>query len=328
VRESHFTSFLYQVFDKLRDQPDGEKLLKKINCIAGDITQPNLNLSNDDEKTLQDSVDIIFHMAANVRFDQSLKTAVLFNTGGTKNLLDVACTLKKLTAFIHVSTSYCHCNEVRLEEKLYKAPHDPRKILDMVSWMDETMLESLTPKLLKSSPNTYAYTKCLTEQLVSEYASRLPLVIARPSIVTAAWKEPMPGWVDNLNGPTGMLVGAGKGVIRSMHCDHTLEANIEPVDCATNALIAIGWKVVTSPATKDVRVFHVTANNDNTISWGSALDIGRKHFYDNPFSVCLWYPRGGFKSNYFYHMLAVFFLHVIPAYLVDFLMVMTGNKPL
>jgi fatty acyl-CoA reductase len=68
----------------LRDQPDGEKLLKKINCIAGDITQPNLNLSNDDEKTLQDSVDIIFHMAANVRFDQSLKTAVLFNTGEPK----------------------------------------------------------------------------------------------------------------------------------------------------------------------------------------------------------------------------------------------------
>lgn len=31
----------------------------------------------------------------------------------------------------------------------------------------------------------------------------LPLAIVRPSIVTAAKQEPIPGWVDNLNGPTG-----------------------------------------------------------------------------------------------------------------------------
>jgi hypothetical protein len=30
-------------------------------------------------------------------------------------------------------------------------------------------------------------------------------------LVTASFKEPMPGWVDNLNGPTGLMVGAGKG---------------------------------------------------------------------------------------------------------------------
>ncbi|RZC41503.1 fatty acyl-CoA reductase 1 [Asbolus verrucosus] len=315
------------VFDKLHDQPHGEKLLNKLYCIAGDITQHNLNLSNDDEKTLQDNVDVVFHMAANVRFDQPLKSAVLLNTGGTKNLLDLACSFKKLTAFVHVSTSYCHCNEVKLEEKLYKAPHDPRKILDLVSWMEEDALKSLTPKLLKASPNTYAYTKCLTEQLVSEYSVKLPLVITRPSIVTAAWKEPIPGWVDNLNGPTGLLVGAGKGVIRSMHCDPRLEANIVPVDSAINSLITIGWKVGASPKSDDVKVYHITSNNDNTISWGEALEVGRKHFYDNPFSVCLWYPGGSIKSSYVAHVIAVFFLHTIPAYLVDFLMVLTGNKP-
>lgn len=31
--------------------------------------------------------------------------------------------------------------------------------------------------------------------------------------------EPVPGWVDSLNGPIGILVGAGKGVIRSMLCN-------------------------------------------------------------------------------------------------------------
>lgn len=31
-------------------------------------------------------------------------------------------------------------------------------------------------------PNTYAYTKALTEDLVYSYAGRIPLVITRPSI--------------------------------------------------------------------------------------------------------------------------------------------------
>ena len=31
----------------------------------------------------------------------------------------------------------------------------------------------------------------------------IPLAIVRPSTVTAALKEPMPGWIDNINGPTG-----------------------------------------------------------------------------------------------------------------------------
>lgn len=316
------------MFDKLRDQPNGEKLMSKICCIAGDITLDKLNLSNDDERELQHNVDIIFHMAANVRFDQPLKSAVLLNTGGTKHLLDLACSFKKLAAFVHVSTSYCHCDEVVLEEKLYKAPHNPRKILEMVSWMDDDLLKTVTPKLLKNAPNTYAYTKCLTEQLIAEYARKLPLVITRPSIVTAAWKEPIPGWVDNLNGPTGILVGAGKGVIRSMHCDAELDADLVPVDVSINSLLMIGWKIATSPKTNDVKVYHITANRDNSITWGEALECGRKHFYENPFSICLWYPGGSIKSNYFHHVIAVFFLHIIPAYLVDFLMILTGNKPL
>lgn len=97
--------------------------------------------------------------------------------------------------------------------------------------------------MLKGLPNTYAYSKALTEDLVNSYAGRLPIVITRPSIgmcvtlsvfnvptqnpckfiatifssiilfrlVTAAWKEPYPGWVEGMNGPTGLIVGAARG---------------------------------------------------------------------------------------------------------------------
>ena len=46
----------------------------------------------------------------------------------------------------------------------------------------------------------------------------LPIVIIRPSIVVAAWKEPLPGWLENLNGPTGTIAGAEKGVLRTIYC--------------------------------------------------------------------------------------------------------------
>lgn len=62
--------------------------------------------------------------------------------------------------------------------------------------------------------------------------------------VTPAWAEPLPGWVDNLNGPVGLMVGAGKGVIRSMHCNASYHAEVIPVDLAINALIAIAHRTV------------------------------------------------------------------------------------
>jgi fatty acyl-CoA reductase len=64
-----------------------------------------------------------------------------------------------------------------------------------------------------------------------------------PISVTGTWKDPVPGWVENLNGPTGLLVGAGKGVIRSMHCRAEYNADIMPCDIAINSIIILAWKV-------------------------------------------------------------------------------------
>lgn len=55
-----------------------------------------------------------------------------------------------------------------------------------------------------------------------------------------AFKEPVAGWVDNLNGPVGLMLAAGKGVIRTMLVDGNLKAQVIPVDTAINGVIAIG----------------------------------------------------------------------------------------
>lgn len=65
--------------------------------------------------------------------------------------------------------------------------------------------------------------------------------------MTPAWKDPFPGWVDNLNGPVGLIVGGGKGVIRTMLCNADFHAEVIPVDIAINGLIAIPWKLRSDP---------------------------------------------------------------------------------
>ena len=59
-------------------------------------------------------------------------------------------------------------------------------------WMDESLLEEITPKLIGDWPNTYTFTKALTEYLVQQEKGDLNIAIIRPSIVGASWHEPFP----------------------------------------------------------------------------------------------------------------------------------------
>lgn len=67
------------------------------------------------------------------------------------------------------------------------------------------MLNALTPQLLDKRPNTYIYAKAIAEYQLNIEARNLPLIIVRPSIVGSIWREPLPGWTDNVNGPTGLF---------------------------------------------------------------------------------------------------------------------------
>lgn len=62
----------------------------------GNIEQPGLGLSEEDKQKLSEEVNIIFHGAATVRFDEKLKVAVRINVLGTKELIKLAKTVKNL----------------------------------------------------------------------------------------------------------------------------------------------------------------------------------------------------------------------------------------
>ncbi|XP_024226959.1 putative fatty acyl-CoA reductase CG5065 [Bombus impatiens] len=321
--QSRLKLMMQEIPLKMIEEKHPEKL-EKIILIPGDTTCKGLALSTADKQRLMDEVSVVFHMAANVKFDLTLKEAVTINTFGTKNVTDLVKQLPHLKSFIHVSTSYCHCNEPILEEKYYPCDMDPEEIIEMVNTRPDDFLELMTPTVLRGLPNTYSFSKALAEDLVQKCG--VPAGIARPSIVVASWKEPKPGWVDNLNGPTGLMVAAGKGVVRSVLCNYDYKMNIIPCDIAINAIIVLAWKVG-KENTKKPLFMNVTDGIENSISWGWAVDTGKKYTTMYPFTGVLWYPGGSLTTLKWFHWLRVILFHYIPALLIDSLVLLTGNKP-
>lgn len=206
------------MFERInKEKPE---VLDKIVPVYGDITMPNFGLSDEQINKVINESEIVFHMAASLKLEATLKPNVQMNLLGTKYALDICKRMPNLICLVHLSTAFCTCDELGiLDERVYDWHHDPKEILRCAEWMSEEAMELITPKLLGPHPNTYTYTKRLAEILVqSEYES-LPVCIVRPSIVTPAYQQPLPGWVDNLNGPVGIMVAASKGVLRSLLCN-------------------------------------------------------------------------------------------------------------
>ena len=54
-------------------------LLKKVEAVNGDITEDNFGLDEESMSKLIENVNIIFHSAATVRFDEELTKSVSMN---------------------------------------------------------------------------------------------------------------------------------------------------------------------------------------------------------------------------------------------------------
>ncbi|XP_037955085.1 putative fatty acyl-CoA reductase CG5065 [Teleopsis dalmanni] len=320
-KEQYFKSI---VFKKLLEADS--KIMNKIQVVKGDVMENDLGLNVNDANELASNVEVIFHCAANVRFDQPLRPMIQMNVAGTLKLLKLALKMPNLKVLLHVSTSYCQCNESVLEERAYAAPQNPFEIMNMIDTMDDQSLAKITPNLLNGLPNTYAYSKALSEDLINRYGSKLPIVITRPSIVTAAISEPFPGWIEGVNGPTGLMIGAARGVIRSMHCNPDYASTVIPVDKAINGMIVAGYDRASHKSDK-AEFCNLCLSSKALLTWGESIETGKRFFYETPLSFALWYPDGSIKKNYYQHLICVILFHYLPAYFIDLCLFLLGRKP-
>lgn len=166
-------------FDRLK--ASNPSALDKLVAIEGDVRELELQMSAESVERIQ-NVQVLVHGAATVRFDEPLKESIIMNTRGTREVLNLAKKLKNLQLFAHISTAYTNPQNDLTEEKLYPIDSDWRKVIKMAETLDVEVLEALAKKFIGYHPNSYTFSKQLSEHMVNEYRNELPIIIHRPSI--------------------------------------------------------------------------------------------------------------------------------------------------
>jgi len=233
-----------RVFNRLRLELGAEAysqlVAAKVGAMAGDVGKEECGLSADDVRTVEREVNIFIHSAATINFNEPMHVAVNLNVLGTLRLFAIAKRCAHLEAFTHISTAYVNCNKKgTIEEKLYPLDYAPQQMLQMLLDTDPAELERLTPKLIRGYPNTYTFTKSLTEHLLAQRREQVPLLIFRPSIIGASYKEPSPGWLDVISAASSLYLTAGVGVMKFVLARRPDSIGDQvPADTVVNALIA------------------------------------------------------------------------------------------
>lgn len=323
--EKRFENFKnLKVFENLRSSDP--KALEKLVAIEGDLLMsPSADITKVDTITLQQNVSFVFHCAASVKFDEPLKNALQINTISTQIMLNLAESFDNLEAFVHVSTAFSNTNQKVIYERIYEPIFDYKKAIEYVESAEDDKLNELHKFAMKTFPNTYIFSKNMTEQLVSDRSKHMPIAIVRPSIICPSYQEPFLGWVDSINGPMGVLVGASSGLLRTVHGDGKIVPDLIPCDFVVNSIIVAGASIAENE-NKDLQIYNCTSSKQLPISWDEFLELSRVVYKRYPSTQVVWFPGGRMCSNYVFYLIYFTMFQFIPAFFFDLCLLIAGKK--
>ncbi|CAG4949073.1 unnamed protein product [Parnassius apollo] len=290
------------LFDELRKEKPN--FADKISIIQGDISQIRLGMSDEDWNTVSNQVHVIFHIAANVRFDVQIKTALLMNARGTREALRLGTDCKNLRSFVYVSTAYTHATRDRigtaLPEQFYESPAPPDAMIQMAETMSDEKLDAMTPALIGKWPNTYSFSKAVSEEIVRTMAVNLPVCVIRPAI------------------------GVALGITHITYGDGNIKLDIVPADMVNNATIVAAYETARRQDTKTTKIYTVSSSR-NPILFGKMTDILLNVGEKIATTKAIWYSyTNEIKYKYVYNLLT-WLLHFIPAYILDGVCLLIGK---
>ncbi|KAF8937982.1 cyclin-dependent kinase inhibitor far1 [Dissophora ornata] len=269
--------FASKIFDTLKAQFSSaeefqEKICKKIVPVQGDITIDLLGLSDKDLAMVREDVTVVINSAASVSFDDPLNNAIEMNVKGPLRTFEVAKGSKKLTACVHISTCYVNAPMIdsHIDEIVYPHPFgEPEAIYEMLQKMSYEEIRNYERSVvLKTYPNTYTFSKSLTEHLIMKRYKfmGLPIVIVRPSIVAAAQLEPVPGWVEGVAAANKAVVSCALGQVQEWIGIDTKRTDIIPVDIVAKVILLSA--TTADRSLPQPPIYHVGTSCLNPITWG------------------------------------------------------------
>jgi long-chain acyl-CoA synthetase len=98
------------VFNPLRDKYGGAEGLRawladKVRVVDGDITEPNLGMSEEAAQAVAQDIDVVINSSGKVTFNPPLESALRTNVQGTKNVIAFVKRMKR-PAVLHTSTCF------------------------------------------------------------------------------------------------------------------------------------------------------------------------------------------------------------------------------
>ncbi|KAH9659971.1 Fatty acyl-CoA reductase 3 [Citrus sinensis] len=269
---------------------------EKITFVPGDISSEDLGLKDSNLKEeLWNELDIMVNSAAITKFDERYDVAFGINTLGAIHLVNFAKKCVKLKVIVHVSTAGERTGLILenpldgasgldfdaemkvIDQKLneLKTKGAPQKEITLV-------MKNLGTERAKLHgwPNTYVFTKTMGEMLMQQSKENLSLVIIRPTVVTGTYKEPFPGWVEDLKTINTLFAGSAQGNLRCLVGETKVIMDVIPVDMVVNAMIVAMVAHAKQPS--DANIYHVGSSLRNPVTLVSILDHGFVYFTKKP----------------------------------------------
>ncbi len=249
----------------------------RVKVLSGDLTEWKLDPATQQE--LQTELTHVIHCAASVAFDLPVKEAAEANIVSALNLLEVVRGCRKLKRFVDVSTAYVSPHSgndlTPIPEALVPLPESAELLFKGI--MDGSLEEkALLQKL--GYPNTYTLTKCLSEHLLTERKGEIPLAIVRPSIISASWQYPRPGWIDSYAAFAGFVGLIGAGMLKCVVAQEETVLDIVPCDVVSHRIIETAFQQTGTPAL----VQHVVSGVDQGCRIDTCLAGIENYFRRHP----------------------------------------------
>ena len=248
--------------------------------VAGDMLDEGLGLNEEESARLQDELSHLVHCAASIRFDLPIAEAASINITGALRVLEFAKKCGRLRRLVDVSTAYVTPHPgggtLVVEEKLVDLPFDATEIYTEIveGRANEKALMART-----GHPNTYTFTKCLAETLLSQRRGDVPLTLLRPSVVSACRRRPFPGWIDSHAAYAAFISLLGAGHLRVARVNPTAVLDVVPCDDVADRILSCAF----DPALqKPFVIRHAVAGKDNSGELPRLAYTHEKHFKAHP----------------------------------------------
>jgi len=151
-----------------------------------------------------------------------------------------------------------------------------------VRWLRQTLTGEGTRRANELGwPNTYTFTKSLSESLVRNFLDKSPdaaIAVVRPAIVESSIKEPFVGWNEGINTSASLSYLLGT-FFRQLPTNESKCLDLIPVDMVSRGMTLIAAALVTR---RQARVYQLATSVTNPCDMRRSIELtglGHRKFY-------------------------------------------------